>query len=145
MSAMTSSIALLLPLLPDNLGDVIYSFRFRIALPERVAKTQSDGAERVFELADKGHYRFCLVNANRILLQQDLVVIDVPDATPELIRAYALDDEQALLAIIRYNRLVDTFLDQRVSGGTFRRRQSRCSNDIRDGRNGSENSELWRR
>ena len=35
---------------------------------------------------------------------------DIPDATPELIRAYALDDEQALLAIVRYNRLIDTFL-----------------------------------
>jgi len=32
------------------------------------------------------------------------------DATPEMIRAYALDDEQALLAILRYNRLIDTFL-----------------------------------
>ena len=32
------------------------------------------------------------------------------DATPQLIRAYALDDEQALLAIVRYNRLIDTFL-----------------------------------
>ena len=40
----------------------------------------------------------------------DLVRIDIPDATPELIRAYALDDEQALLAIVRYNRLIDTFL-----------------------------------
>ncbi len=36
--------------------------------------------------------------------------ISIPDATPELIRAYALDDEQALLAIVRYNRLIDTFL-----------------------------------
>jgi hypothetical protein len=27
-----------------------------------------------------------------------------------MIRAYALDDEQALLAIVRYNRLIDTFL-----------------------------------
>jgi hypothetical protein len=27
-----------------------------------------------------------------------------------VIRAYALDDEQALLAIVRYNRLIDTFL-----------------------------------
>ena len=42
--------------------------------------------------------------------RDDLVVIDVPDATPELIRAYKLDDEQALLAIVRYNRLIDTFL-----------------------------------
>jgi hypothetical protein len=39
-----------------------------------------------------------------------LASIAIPDATPELIRAYALDDEQALLAIVRYNRLIDTFL-----------------------------------
>ena len=42
--------------------------------------------------------------------REDLVVIDIPDATPELIRAYQLDDEQALLAMVRYNRLIDTFL-----------------------------------
>ena len=37
-------------------------------------------------------------------------MIDIPDATPEIIRAYAQSDEQALLAIIRYNRLIDIFL-----------------------------------
>jgi len=37
-------------------------------------------------------------------------VIEIPDATPEIIRMYTLDDEQALLAIIRYNRLIDIFL-----------------------------------
>ena len=36
--------------------------------------------------------------------------IAIPDSTPEVIRLYALDDEQALLAIVRYNRLIDTFL-----------------------------------
>ena len=96
--------------LPDNLGDVIYSFRFRTDLPERVVTTQPDGVEWVIELAGKARYRFNLVKVNRILPRRDLVTIDIPDATPELIRAYALDDEQALLAIIRYNRLVDTFL-----------------------------------
>ena len=39
-----------------------------------------------------------------------LQAIKLPDATPELIRAYTLGDEQALLAIIRYNRLVEIFL-----------------------------------
>jgi hypothetical protein len=39
-----------------------------------------------------------------------MATIAIPDATPEVIRAYALDDEQALLAIVRYNRLIDTFL-----------------------------------
>ena len=66
--------------------------------------------EWVIELAGKGRYRFKLLTVNRIFPREDLVVIDIPDATPELIRAYALDDEQALLAIVRYNRLIDTFL-----------------------------------
>ncbi len=39
-----------------------------------------------------------------------MLTIKVPDATPEIIGAYALSDEQALLAKVRYNRLVDVFL-----------------------------------
>ncbi len=96
--------------LPDNLGDVIYSFRFRTDLPKNVAATQPEDMEWVIELAGRARYRFNLVKVNRILPREDLVRIDIPDATPELIRAYALDDEQALLAIVRYNRLIDTFL-----------------------------------
>jgi hypothetical protein len=36
-------------------------------------------------------------------------MIKVPDATPGVIAKYALSDEQALLAKLRYNRLVDLF------------------------------------
>ncbi|WP_320178939.1 endonuclease [Roseovarius pacificus] len=96
--------------LPKNLGDVLYSFRFRAALPERIAETQPEGMEWVIELAGRAVYKFRLVKINRVLPREDLVTIDIPDATPELIRGYALDDEQALLAIVRYNRLIDTFL-----------------------------------
>ncbi len=96
--------------LPDNLGDVIYSFRFRTDLPGKVVATQSEGMEWVIELAGRSRYRFSLVRINRILPREDLARIDIPDSTPELIRAYALDDEQALLAIVRYDRLIDTFL-----------------------------------
>ena len=96
--------------LPANLGDVIYSVRFRTPFPESVLATQPEGLEWVIELAGRGRYRFKLLTINRIFPRDDLVVTDIPDATPELIRAYALDDEQALLAIVRYNRLIDTFL-----------------------------------
>ena len=96
--------------LPANLGDVIYSVRFRTTFPKSILETQPDGMEWVIELAGRGRYRFKLLTINRILPRKDLVVIDIPDATPELIRSYALDDEQALLAIVRYNRLIDTFL-----------------------------------
>lgn len=47
---------------------------------------------------------------NRIVPRAELVTIKVPDATPEIIASYALDDEQALLAKVRYNRLIDIFL-----------------------------------
>lgn len=96
--------------LPKNLGDVLYSFRFRTALPDTILATQPEGMEWVIELAGRANYRFRLVKINRILPREDLARIDIPDATPEIIRAYALDDEQALLAIVRYNRLIDTFL-----------------------------------
>jgi hypothetical protein len=58
----------------------------------------------------KSLYCFKLVSINRIVPNTNLVAIKVPDATPEIISAYALSDEQALLAKVRYNRLLDIFL-----------------------------------
>jgi hypothetical protein len=96
--------------LPKNIGDLIYSFRFRTALPDKILETQPEGLEWIIEGAGRARYRFKLVKITRIVPSETLVTIAIPDATPELIRAYALDDEQALLAIVRYNRLIDTFL-----------------------------------
>ena len=96
--------------LPDNLGDVIYSIRFRTPMPEKVISTQPDGLEWIIELAGRSKYRFRLAKINRILPNPNLAIIRIPDNTPEIIAAYALDDEQALLAKVRYNRLIDIFL-----------------------------------
>lgn len=95
---------------PANIGDLLYSFRFRASLPKRILATQPEGMEWVIELAGRSKYRFALFKISRVEPREDLAQIDIPDATPELINAYALDDEQALLAIVRYNRLIDTFL-----------------------------------
>lgn len=96
--------------LPKNVGDVLYSFRFRNELPAKIIETQPEGMEWIIELVGRANYRFSLVKLNRIVPNQDLITISVPDGTPEIIRSYALDDEQALLAIVRYNRLLDIFL-----------------------------------
>ncbi len=96
--------------LPRNLGDLIYSFRFRTPLPSSVLATQPEGLQWTIQLAGRGRYRFKLSGATRIVPNPQLASVLIPDATPELIRAYALGDEQALLAIVRYNRLIDTFL-----------------------------------
>jgi len=95
---------------PKNIGDVIYSIRYRTAMPERVLSTQPEGMEWIIEGAGRAKYKFVLVPLNRVLPRTDMAAISIPDSTPEIIRAYALDDEQALLAIVRYNRLIDIFL-----------------------------------
>lgn len=96
--------------LPKNVGDLIYSFRYRNELPASILSTASKGREWIIEGAGRAKYRFRLVKLNRISPREELLTIKVPDATPEIIGAYALSDEQALLAKVRYNRLVDIFL-----------------------------------
>lgn len=96
--------------LPKNLGDVIYSLRFRIPLPKSVLATQPENYEWVIELAGRAQYCFRLAKKNRIVPNAQLARIKIPDSTPEIISAYALDDEQALLAKVRYNRMIDIFL-----------------------------------
>lgn len=93
-----------------NLGDVPYAFRSRRELPDRIRATQPPGLEWTIELAGRARYRFKLATANRIVPRADLVTIPIPDSTPEIIAKYALSDEQALLAKVRYSRLVDIFL-----------------------------------
>jgi len=96
--------------LPKNLGDVMYAYRYRKALPQDVIGTQPAGYEWVIEGAGDAKYIFKLVPFNRILPNPNLLSIKIPDATPEIIGKYALGDEQALLAKVRYNRLIDIFL-----------------------------------
>jgi hypothetical protein len=96
--------------LPKNVGDLIYSFRYRNELPASILVTAKNDLEWIIEGAGRAKYRFRLVKLNRIEPREELLTIKVPDATPEIITAYALGDEQALLAKVRYNRLVDVFL-----------------------------------
>lgn len=96
--------------LPKNLGDLPYAFRFRWALPDAIVATAGKGGEWVIELAGRAKYRFRLAKLANIVPNPSMIAIKIPDSTPEIITAYALSDEQALLAKVRYNRLVDTFL-----------------------------------
>ena len=96
--------------LPKNLGDVIYAIRYRVALPASILATQPDGQEWIVAGAGRSRYEFRLVPLNRIAPNPSLAAVKIPDATPEIIAAYSLSDEQALLAKVRYNRLIDIFM-----------------------------------
>ena len=95
---------------PKNIGDVVYAFRYRKRLPDAITATQPDGYEWIIVGAGTAKYKFRLVPLSRILPRECLMPIKIPDATPEIIGNYALGDEQALLAKVRYNRLIDIFL-----------------------------------
>ena len=71
--------------LPKNVGDVVYSFRYRRALPKSIQDTASNDNEWVIEGADRAKYTFKLVKINRIVPNQNLIAIKIPDATPEII------------------------------------------------------------
>ncbi len=96
--------------IPKNVGDVIYSVRYRIDLPKKITDTAELGYEWIISGVKRAGYKFHQVKMNRVVPRDDLITIKIPDATPEIIERYALSDEQALLAKVRYNRLIDTFL-----------------------------------
>ena len=95
---------------PRNLGDVLYTFRYRRPLPKPVVETAPEDKEWTIRGAGQAAYTFRLVSVNRVVPNPSLMTIKIPDATPEIVSAHAMSDEQALLAKIRYNRLLDVFL-----------------------------------
>ena len=95
--------------LPKNLGDVIDSFRYCVPLPPSIRKRAPKGKTWIIRPAGRGKYRFVATGTAEITPAKHVAETKVPDATPGLISMYALNDEQALLATLRYNRLVDIF------------------------------------
>ncbi len=95
--------------LPKNLGDVIYRFRYRAALPEAIQARTSEGEAWIIRPAGRSQYRFVAVTDRPITPTAMMAETKVPDATPGVIAKYASADEQGLLAKMRYNRLIDIF------------------------------------
>jgi hypothetical protein len=95
--------------LPKNVGDVLYSFRYRTPLPDSITGRASKGLEWVILPAGRARYKFVLAPKSAIVPSKILAETKIPDATPGVISKYKLNDEQALLAKLRYNRLIDIF------------------------------------
>jgi hypothetical protein len=95
--------------LPKNLGDVVYSFRYRTILPKSVRKKAPDGQIWIIRPAGRAIYKFVSIPDRPLVPNSMLAETKVPDATPGIVARYSLNDEQALLAKVRYNRLIDIF------------------------------------
>lgn len=95
--------------LPKNIGDILYSFRYRNAFPSSITDKAPPG--KVWQLVTirRATYAFKAVSAIDLEPDPELERIHIPDATPGLISQHAMTSEQALLARVRYNRLIDIF------------------------------------
>jgi hypothetical protein len=97
--------------LPKNLGDVVYSFRYRTDLPKSIRGKAPSGKVWIIRGVKRSRYAFAAIDPKSAAIapQQALAETKIPDGTPGIVAMYALNDEQALLAILRYNRLIDVF------------------------------------
>ena len=114
--------------LPKNLGDVLYSFRYRTLLAKSITSKAPKGYEWIIRPAGKGKYKLVAVKQANIAPSNVLTETKIPDATPGVIANYSMNDEQSLLAKLRYNRLVDIF-----TGLTCYSLQNHLRTTLRDG------------
>jgi hypothetical protein len=114
--------------LPKNLGDVLYSFRYRTRLPKTITTKAPKGHEWIIRPAGRGKYKLVIVKQSVIAPSAALAETKIPDATPGIIARYSMNDEQSLLAKLRYNRLVDIF-----TGLTCYSLQNHLRTTLRDG------------
>jgi hypothetical protein len=81
----------------------------RTNLPESIRTKAPKGQEWVIMPAGRSQYCFVAVSSGAIVPAPMMAQVKVPDSTPGVIEKYRLSDEQALLAKLRYNRLIDIF------------------------------------
>lgn len=95
--------------LPKNIGDIVYSFRYRSELPKEIKDTAPKGYSWIIRPAGRAQYKFVLTKEAIFQPNHNLSKIKILDSTPGIVSKYAYDDEQSLLAKIRYNRMIDIF------------------------------------
>ncbi len=78
-------------------------------MPEKITALAGEQEIWIIRPIGRSKYSFALVKNTPILPNEHMAITKVPDATPGIVAKYAFNDEQALLAKVRYNRLVDIF------------------------------------
>lgn len=112
--AITQAATTLDVVLPKNLGDVLYSFRYRAEFPAAIRELAPAGKRWIIEGAGRAKYRARVIDDVCVSPSKDLKPIKMPDATPPNIRAYSGSDEQQLLSRLRENDLIGIFIGMKL-------------------------------
>ena len=65
-------------ILPKNLGDVLYSFRYRILLPKSISSKAPKGYEWIIRPAGKGKYKLVIVKQSVVAPSRILAETKIP-------------------------------------------------------------------
>src|SRR5687767_4841126 len=71
---------------PKNVGDILYSYRYRRNLPDAITTTAPKGYQWIIRSTGIAKYRFVLTPEFVIAPAQNYATIKIPDATPGIIR-----------------------------------------------------------
>jgi hypothetical protein len=89
-----------------NVADILYTFRSRRDLPPEL---QAKG-NWVIASHGSGRYAFERVKGkSAVEIPTHIKTYPIPYAVPEIVATHIAGDEQGLLTIVRYNRLLDVF------------------------------------
>ncbi|MFP4436530.1 MAG: endonuclease [Chloroflexaceae bacterium] len=96
-----------LGLVINNVPDIAYTYRTgRSSLPASILAH----GNWAIDGAGKGKYVFVhLLRSLYVDIPSDVEITRILDSTPQILLKYQSKDEQAVLARVRYNRLIDTF------------------------------------
>lgn len=89
-----------------NFADILYTYRSRRALPGDILRH----GNWVITAKGAGKYAFQAVTGLSIIeIPAHLKVYQIPCAVPDIVSSNLARDEQGLLTVVRYNRLLDVF------------------------------------
>jgi len=89
-----------------NIADILYTYRSRRKLPD----TLREKGNWIIAAKGSGKYAFVSVSgASIVQIPGHIKIYPIPYAVPEIVATNLAQDEQGLLTIVRYNRLLDVF------------------------------------
>lgn len=97
-----------------NLGDVIYTYRYRSPFPKQILDTEPAGLNWIIKPSGDASYTFKLAKGCRITPDFSLPANTISDLSSDLVKRHRTNDEQAALSMIRENRILDLFLNSRL-------------------------------
>jgi hypothetical protein len=68
--------------LPKNVGDIIYTFRYRANLPESIKTKAPKGKECLIRPAGQSKYKFVTAKFSSIFPSSSLAATKIPNSTP---------------------------------------------------------------